>query len=180
MDGRKRRRYRRGFEGRRRHYRRGFDGFDGRRSRRGKAQIVVMGRRGRRRGRRRGLLMGGTMGTVAGRIGTDTLNVAAGVAGGVGGAYLSTFIPGKDARIKAGITALAGIALASTVRMPVIRWAGMGMGIMAGLSLVNALAQQIPIKIGAAAQLYLPNPAPSMGAPADFTYAGDSVSHDEY
>ena len=126
----------------------GFDGFEGRKRRRHRsrrAQIII---KGRRRHRRRGLLMGGTAGTLVQRIGGNAMNTAVGVAGAVGGAYLSNMIPVADNRIKAGLAALAGITLASSVRMPALRHAGIGLAIMGGLSLVRQMAPTLPLLTG--------------------------------
>ena len=116
---------------RRRHARVGFEGLEGRRSRR---QIIVMGR-GRRRHRRRGLLMGG--GGLVNQMGGNTLNVAAGLAGGVGGAYIANMLPIENTKIKAAMPLVLGIVVASMARMPALKMAGLGLGIMGGMSILK-------------------------------------------
>jgi len=156
----------------------GLGGFEGRRRRRGhrraRRQILVMGKRRGRRRSRRGLLMGQFGGNVMQRFGANTLNVAAGVAGGVGGAYLANMIPdmtpdaNTNRMLKAAIPALAGILLASTVRMPALKFAGLGLGVVGGLSLMKTWFPQLPAIAGETTLLL---PDRSLGALTDFSGA---------
>jgi hypothetical protein len=114
-------------------------------------QIIIMGKRHskKRHGHsRRGILMGGKSGDLMKRIGSNSLNTAAGVAGGILGAYLSNMLPIVDKKTKAIVPLFAGVVLTSSVNIPAVKFAGLGLSIMAGLSLVKQLLPSVAVLSG--------------------------------
>jgi hypothetical protein len=136
----------------------------------GRTQVIVMGKKRRVSHRRKaaGFLMGGSSGSLLKRVGSNTLNVASGVAGGVAGAYLCNMIPVTNKYLKPGIPALAGIVLASWAKLPALKFAGLGLGVIGGLALVRAFVPGIGLLAGDS-PLYLPAGNDQMGALSDYT-----------
>lgn len=133
------------------------------------SQVIVMGSKKTRRARRRSpALMGFPGGNLVKRMGANALNVASGVAGGVAGAYVANMVPVTDARIKAAIPTLAGIFLASFAKIPALKFAGVGLGVMGGLSLVRAFLPGVGLLAGDI-PLYLPASGSQMGELSDLS-----------
>lgn len=159
-----------GMARKKRHHKR-LHGLEGRRSM-SRRQVIIMGGRRHRRHSRRGLLMGGD--GIMQRMGNNALNVAAGVAGGVGGAFVSNLIP-APAKIKALLPVIGGIALASATRIPAIKFAGIGLSIIGGLSLVKQFMPGVPVLAGESVILIPDGSAPGltdrsgMGDPSDLS-----------
>lgn len=137
----------------RKHSKRRFHGFGGRRSGQ-HSDIIVMGKKRRSHRRRsRGLLMGdpGLIGDVGGNL----VNVAAGLAGGVVGSYVTNMVPVANLQIRAMIPLLGGVVIASISRMPVLKMAGLGLGIVGGLSLVKHIMPGVNL-LGEDPQMWIP------------------------
>lgn len=69
-------------------------------------------------------------------IGGNAINVLAGVAGATVGSFAGNMIPAPS-KIKAMIPILLGIVVSSSTKIPAVRYAGLGIAIMGGLSLIN-------------------------------------------
>jgi hypothetical protein len=134
-------------------------------------QVIIMGSKktSKKRRARSGFLMGGSSKEKIKAIGNNALNVASGVAGGVLGAYLGNMLPIADARLKAGIPAGAGILLASFARIPALKFAGIGLGVMGGLALLRQFMPSLPMLSGTETVVYLPAPVGPMGQLSDLT-----------
>ena len=144
-------------------------------------QIIIMGKKGKhKRAKRHGKFLHGfgNPGFSLKEIGGNTLNVAAGVAGGVGGAYLVNKITGIDAKVKAIIPIVAGVIIASVMKIPALRFAGVGLGIIGGISLIKNTMPGVQLLAGEQ-QIFLPAPSyipqqAAMNEIVDMSGSGDA------
>ena len=141
--GRKRRRSRKAKKGL-------FGGFEGakRRTHR-RRRHTLRGEFGRRRRSRRrysgGLLAGGKINPV--EIATDIVGLGAGA---VGASFIAKMVPVKDARLKAAIAIALGLGIGATKlgRNRIMKSLAGGAIAVGSLSLVKALAPQLPLLSG--------------------------------
>jgi hypothetical protein len=113
----------------RRHHKRRYHGLEG----------IGIGRKHRRRARR-GILMGGAVQDIAG----SAINVASGVAGGVAGAYVVNMIPITNPRVRNLIPFLGGAIIATMMKQPALKMAGLGLGIFGGYALLKSFVPALP------------------------------------
>ena len=140
------------------------------------SQIVMKGKSGRRKKRHSRAILMGNPGEVVRAAGANMLNILAGTAGGIGGAYVANMTGISDPKVKSGAAAILGLAIASTVRIPAIKFAGIGLGIVGAAGLVKAFLPSIvllgdsPIFFPARSSRLLGDPVHVRmhGAPIDF------------
>lgn len=111
-----------------------------------RGQIVVFAgkKHHRKHGRRHYLRGGGLMQNIGG----NAINVIAGIAGATIGSFAGNMIP-ANSKIKALIPILLGVVLSSSTKIPAVRYAGLGIAVMGGLSLINqVMPKGLPLIAG--------------------------------